>query len=63
MIQDEKEIKPRAMNKTELAGLYGVHRSTITAWILRHSKKIGEIEGRLLTPKQIKIFFECVGQP
>ena len=63
MINDDNGIKPRAMSRTELARLYNVHISTIANWINDHSAKIGCIERRLLTPKQVKTFFECVGYP
>jgi transposase-like protein len=55
------QIKP--MNIKQLAALYGVHRSTMTRWLIPFRDKIGKRTGNLFTPKQVRIIFDCLGEP
>lgn len=62
-MSQDKEIKPKAMNKTKLAALYNVHIDTFSKWLEPFSDKIGNVTGRIFTPKQVEIIFECLGEP
>jgi hypothetical protein len=62
-MSQDKEIKPKAMNKTTLARLYNVHIDTFTKWIEPFADKIGTVTGRIFTPKQVETIFECLGEP
>lgn len=62
-MSDNKEIKPKAMNKTQLAKLYNVHIDTFSNWLLPFAEKIGTVTGRIFTPKQVETIFECLGEP
>jgi hypothetical protein len=53
----------KAMNKKQLAGLYGVSVVTFSRWIKPFEKKIGAIKGKLYTPKQIREIYDCLGEP
>ena len=60
----DNQVKPRAMNKTELAALYKVCPKTINKWIANFQSEIGKIAGtNILTPAQVKVIFEKIGEP
>lgn len=58
-----KKIEVKAYNKTTLAGLYGVSVETFTKWIAPFADLIGPVIGRIFTPKQVKVIFDCLGEP
>ncbi len=56
-------MKPTAQNKTQLAAQYNVHYSTFSKWLkiipgLRLTSK-----QRLLTPKQVGLIYQHLGEP
>lgn len=53
----------RPMNKSELANCYGVSRTTLMKWLIPFQKRIGQYVARCYTVKQIKIIYECLGEP
>jgi transposase len=55
------KIKPK--NKKELAALYGVSVKTFNKWIEPFKDKIGKMQGRMYTPKQVRVIFDCLGEP
>jgi transposase-like protein len=61
---ETNNIKPRPMNRTELAGLYGVCTKTLNKWLKNFQSDIGTIEGtNILTTAQVTIIFEKIGTP
>jgi hypothetical protein len=54
-------MKP--MNKKQLAALYGITVVMLNIWLKPFEEKIGPCAGRLYTPKQIRIIFDCLGEP
>ena len=62
MAKDESP-KVKAYYKSELANLYGRSLKTFNAWIQPHKEKIGIEIGKSYTPAQVKIIFECLGEP
>ncbi len=53
----------RAYSVKELAGLYGVSSFTMKKWLEPHRESVGEKQGRFYTPLQVKIIFDCLGEP
>ena len=51
------------MNTKQLAALYKVNTETFNKWLKPFKKKIGKRIGNLYTPKQVKIIFDCLGEP
>jgi len=51
------------MNKKQLAAQYKVTLKTLNIWLKPFEKKIGPQLARTYTPKQMKIIFECLGEP
>jgi hypothetical protein len=59
-----ENIKPRAMNKTELAACYGVCVRTFNKWIKPFQHEIGTIPGtQIFTTAQVRVIFEKIGEP
>lgn len=54
---------PKAMNKTQLSRAYNVHISTFSRWVKKFENKLGDVTGRVYTPKQVAIIFEHLGEP
>jgi hypothetical protein len=54
-------IKP--MNHKELAALYNICDKTLRRWLKPFEKRIGKTNGNLFTPKQVRIIFDCLGEP
>jgi hypothetical protein len=53
----------KAMNKKQLADLYGVSVNTFSKWLKPFKDRIGKLMGYIYTPKQVRIIFECLGEP
>ena len=55
--------KPTASNRTKLARRYGVHYNTFLNWL----KEVPELrlthDQRTLTPKQVSLIYEHLGEP
>jgi len=49
--------------KKELAGLYGISIKTLRTWLRPHLHLIGEPPGRYYTVRQVRLIFECLGEP
>jgi hypothetical protein len=47
----------------ELAAMYGVSTKTFRTWLMPHLKALGERKSRYYTARQIRIIFECLGEP
>ena len=60
---NNQPIKPVAMTKTALAAMYKVHPDTFTNWIKPIEEKLGDVIGRIYTPKQVSIIIDHLGQP
>ncbi len=67
-----QDVKPKIKFylKSELADMYGVNRRTILNWLHRSAvlkKKLKEFgyntNSHLLTPKQVELIFEFIGEP
>lgn len=58
----EPELKS-GISLTDLAKIYGVTRKVMKRWIEPIEQKVGEIKGRSLTPKQIKIIINHLDTP
>jgi hypothetical protein len=52
-----------AMNKKQLAALYKVSPKIFRIWLKPILPKLGNIEGRVLTPKQVRIIIDHLGEP
>jgi len=61
MEHDGIVIKP--YTPQELAALYGVSRATLRTWLKPHLPVIGARIGHFYTTKQVKIIFDCIGEP
>lgn len=55
--------KTVAMNKTQLARAYNVNINTFSRWLAKFEHKLGDVTGRIYTPKQVAIIFENLGEP
>lgn len=63
MINEPKK-KPVAMSKSQLAELYDVSLETLRAWINRFPDDIKISKtAKLLTPEQVKMIYEKIGEP
>lgn len=63
-MQPETEIRPRAMPKKELAQSYGVCVRTLLSWLKPFPEKIIiNPRRRILTPAEIKIIYQIIGEP
>ena len=62
-MEKQDNIKPTAMNKSQLADLYHIGVHTLNVWLKPFQKEIGEYRGRAYTPNQIRKIFELLGQP
>jgi transposase len=51
------------MYKKELAEKYNISVKTLNKWLKPFEKKIGKVNGYFFNPKQIKIIYECLGEP
>ncbi len=54
----------KALSHKELAQMYGVTSKTLSHWLQPFREKI-KIKGKqkIYTPLQVKIIFECLGEP
>ena len=57
----KKFIRP--YSKSKLARAYGVDLRTFNRWLKSLSDNLGEPQGRLFTPLQVKHIFKCFGKP
>ena len=55
--------KPRTMSKTQLAEAYGVHLSTFRKWLTTVPNLHLNDGQRILTPKQVELVMEFLGEP
>ena len=62
-MNNDDKILIKAMNKKELAALYSVSLTALNRWLEPFKEKIGKERGRTYTPKQVRIIFECLGEP
>ncbi len=53
----------KAYTRKELLSMYGVSRTTFWRWLNPFNNEIGDIRGKVFTPKQVKIIFEKLGFP
>jgi hypothetical protein len=54
---------PKIMSKGQLAQAYGVHVSTLNKW-LKNIPDLNLMKGqRVLTPKQVRLIMEDLGEP
>lgn len=60
---EEKELLVRPCNLKELAEQYSVSTKTLRTWLEPHVEKIGERRSRYFTARQMKIIYECIGEP
>ncbi len=60
---EEKKTEIRAYQIFELCVLYGITYKTFKKWLRPHEHKVGEMLGKMYTPKQVIIIFECLGEP
>jgi transposase-like protein len=63
MNQSEQEcikipVKPYTV--TGLARAYGIHRKTMTTWIKKIDRHVGERTGYYYTPRQVRIIIDKV---
>lgn len=56
-------IEVRAYKDWQLREMYGVSYKTWKRWLAPFSKEIGKVNGRLYTPKQVRIIFELLDPP
>lgn len=64
MTQTETATKPRAMSKSELAAAYGICANTLNNWFKRFPNDIIiDKKAKILTPDQVKIIYEKIGEP
>lgn len=59
----ESHKEPEAMTITQLAALYKVCPRTLAKWLKPYIDDIGEKEGYIYKPIQVKIIFEKIGEP
>jgi hypothetical protein len=57
------EKKPEASTLKQLAKQYKVDKRTLIDWLKPFKERVGERTGRIYTPKQVGIIFECLGEP
>jgi len=55
--------KIKAYTPKEIAGLYGVSVKTLRTWLLPHQKLVGERRSKYYTARQVRIIFDCLGEP
>ncbi|HMT36095.1 MAG TPA: DUF4248 domain-containing protein [Chitinophagaceae bacterium] len=53
----------KAYSKKELAQLYCVSVKVLRTWLKPFKNTIGNYDGKMYTPKQIKTIFDCLGEP
>jgi DNA-binding transcriptional MerR regulator len=56
-------IKTGPYTPGELAALYRVSTKTLRTWLEPHLTKLGKRKSKYYTSRQVKIIFECVGEP
>lgn len=54
---------PKTMTKGELARAYGVHPSTLNNWLAMVPNLELRKGQRMLTPKQVRLIMEHLGEP
>lgn len=57
------KIRLKAYSKKEVAGLYDVSAKILKTWLIPFEQEIGKRQGRLYTPKQVKVIFDKLGIP
>ncbi len=62
---DNPQIKApiRMYTAKELADMYGMHPRTLKKHLEKHKKRIGAMNGRYYTVKQVVIIFGILGHP
>ena len=60
---DEKELPLRPCNLKELAEQYSVSTKTLRTWLEPHLTRIGKRRSRYFTALQMRIIYECIGDP
>lgn len=67
MDDEEKRIPIKPYFKYQLAGFYGVCHTTFISWIRPFESKLIPLGYRrnqkILTVEQVKVVFECLGEP
>lgn len=62
--KDIDYVKVKAMNKSQIAALYGVCTKTLSKWLRPFTSQVGEMQNTyIFTPDQVKIIFEKLGTP
>jgi hypothetical protein len=56
-------MKFKSYTKSELAALYGVHKNTLKKWIKPIPNLLLTKHQRKLTPKQVEIIINFLGEP
>ncbi|HMU46463.1 MAG TPA: MerR family transcriptional regulator [Chitinophagaceae bacterium] len=59
----DNSTKVKPFTPGELASMYGVSQKTIRTWLEPHQKLIGRRRSKYYTARQIRIIFECIGEP
>ncbi len=63
MIENEPRTPVQAYHKWELCKLYKIGERAFNAWIKPFEDRIGKQLGKCYTPEQVRIIFECLGEP
>ena len=53
----------RSASESELASAYNMDPRTFKKWLDPFRHKIGEYRCRRYSPRQVKIIFQCLGEP
>jgi hypothetical protein len=60
---EDRNAPIRAYTTGELIELYDIKRHTWYRWMKKHAHVVGPKEGRVYTPKQVRIIFEQIDPP
>jgi len=55
--------KPKTLSKGELSRAYGIHISTLNKWLVEVPGLELKKGQRVLTPKQVELIMEHLGEP
>jgi len=58
-----QKIPVKTYSVKEVAGLYSISTKTLRKWLIPFEKEIGERQGYLYNPKQVRIIFDNLGLP
>lgn len=62
MSQTEERKYP-TLKPWQLREMYGIGEKGWHAWLKPFKEKIGPLRGKQFTPAQVKIIYECLGEP